>query len=104
MTAATIDPASYYRIAGIFRVGKYLFFSNKLIFMHLFSFLHYSWPHPFRSLDSFSNEKKNKKLNPTKITHYTVYTEALSDSNACTLYQLVTITDMANYASTRVPK
>ena len=61
--------------------GKYSFFSNKLIFMGFIFIFASSAPFyntgshthlvKFRSLDLFLNEKK-QKLNPTKITRYTV--------------------------------
>ena len=70
-----------YCIAGIFRGGKYSFFSNKSNFRGLyfrFCFIsaiqHYSRPHPFCEISFFGLilEQKKRKLNPTKITRYTV--------------------------------
>ena len=68
-----------YRIAGIFRGGKYSFLAIKSSF-HAFYFcfcfisaiLHYSQPHPFCEISFFGLilERKKRKLNPTKITRY----------------------------------
>ena len=80
--AVKLTISHYYRIAGIFRGGKYSFFSNKSSFRAFYfrfcftsAILHYSRPHPFCEISFFGLilERKKRKLNPTKITRYTVF-------------------------------
>ena len=79
-----------YRIAGIFRGGKYSFFSNKSSFRAFYfrfcftsAILHYSRPHPFCEISFFGLilEQKKRKLNPTKITRYTVLLYSCASCN-----------------------
>ena len=73
-----------YRIAGIFHGGKYSFFIKKSIFV-CFIFV-FASSAPFYNTGSHTQfvklffglilEQKKRKLNPTKITRYTVHVDS----------------------------